>query len=233
MLINTGMDQVLSKRGLLTTIAYKVGTDAPRYALEGSIFITGAAIQWLRDGLKIIETAGETEKMAGCVQDTDGVYFVPAFVGLGAPYWDPYARGMILGITRGTRREHIVRATLESICYQTRDVIETMNADSGIPLKLLRVDGGAVKNNFLCQLQSDILQVQVLRPTVQEITALGVAYAAGLAVKFWKDMDELRSNWVIDRTFEPIMTPEKSEMLYSRWKRAVERARDWLPFEER
>jgi glycerol kinase len=139
----------------------------------------------------------------------------------------------LLGITRGTKREHVVRATLESICYQTRDVIETMNADSGIPLKLLRVDGGAVKNNFLCQLQSDILQVQVLRPTVQETTALGAAYAAGLAVKFWKDMDELRSNWVIDRTFEPIMNPEKSEMLYSRWKRAVERARDWLPPEER
>jgi glycerol kinase len=233
MLMNTGTDQVLSKRGLLTTIAYKIGTEAPRYALEGSIFITGAAIQWLRDGLKIIENAAETEKMASCVQDTDGVYFVPAFVGLGAPYWDPYARGTLLGITRGTKREHVVRATLESICYQTRDVIETMNADSGIPLKLLRVDGGAVKNNFLCQLQSDILQVQVLRPTVQETTALGAAYAAGLAVKFWKDMDELRSNWVIDRTFEPIMNPEKSEMLYSRWKRAVERARDWLPPEER
>ena len=233
MLINTGTDPVLSKRGLLTTIAYKVGAEAPRYALEGSIFITGAAIQWLRDGLKIIETAAETEKMARCVQDTDGVYFVPAFVGLGAPYWDPYARGTILGITRGTRREHIVRATLESICYQTRDVIETMNADSGIPLKLLRVDGGAVKNNFLCQLQSDILQVQVLRPTVQETTALGAAYAAGLAVQFCKDMDELRSNWVIDRTFEPTMTSEKSELLYSKWKRAVGRARDWLPPEER
>jgi glycerol kinase len=140
---------------------------------------------------------------------------------------------MMIGITRGTKREHIVRATLESICYQTRDVIETMNADSGIPLKLLRVDGGAVRNNFLCQLQSDVLQVQVLRPTVQETTALGAAYAAGLAVKFWENMDELRSNWVIDRTFEPVMTKEKSEMLYYRWKRAVERARDWLPPEER
>ncbi|MDD1767416.1 MAG: glycerol kinase GlpK [Methanomassiliicoccales archaeon] len=233
MLINTGTDRVLSNRGLLTTIAYKIGNDAPRYALEGSIFITGAAVQWLRDGLKIIETAAETEKMASCVQDSDGVYFVPAFVGLGAPYWDPYARGMIIGITRGTKKEHIVRATLESICYQTRDVIETMNADSGIPLKILRVDGGAVKNNFLCQLQSDVLQVQVVRPTVQETTALGAAYAAGLAVKFWRDMDELRSNWVIDRTFEPTMASERSESLYRKWKRAVERARDWVPHEDR
>ena len=233
MLMNTGTDMVLSRRGLLTTIAYRIGRDAPRYALEGSIFITGAAVQWLRDMLKIIETAAETERLAGCVQDSDGVYFVPAFVGLGAPYWDPYARGMIIGITRGTRREHIVRATLESICHQTRDVLETMNSDSGIRLRRLRVDGGAVKNNFLCQLQSDILGVEVLRPTVQETTALGAAYSAGLAVEFWGDLEELRNNWVIDRTFVPTMAKEKVELLYSGWKRAVERAKDWVPPEER
>jgi len=233
MLMNTGTDKVLSKRGLLTTIAYKIGEESPNYALEGSIFITGAAVQWLRDGLRIIETASETERLASSVRDSDGVYFVPAFVGLGAPYWDPYARGMIIGITRGTKREHIVRAVLESICFQTRDVIETMNMDSGIPLKLLKVDGGAVGNNFLCQLQSDILQVQVLRPIVRETTALGAAYAAGLAVRFWENLDELRSNWVIDRTFEPTMTKSNCEVSFSRWRRAVERARDWLPPEER
>ena len=233
MLENTGTERVSSSKGLLTTVAYKIGDQRAHYALEGSIFITGAAIQWLRDGLRIIVNAAETEQMASCVQDSGGVYFVPAFVGLGAPYWDPYARGTIVGITRGTQREHIVRATLESICYQTRDVAETMQADSGIELKSLRVDGGATKNNFLCQLQSDILGVQVLRPTVQETTALGAAYAAGLASGFWENMDELKDNWIIDRTFEPSMKSGTRELLYENWRRAVKRAGDWVPKEER
>jgi len=228
MLMNIGTKITRSKSGLLTTIAFKLADKPVQYALEGSIFVTGAAIQWLRDGLKIIERASETEKLAQCVQDSGGVYFVPAFVGLGAPYWDPYARGMIIGITGGTKREHIVRATLESICYQTRDVLETMNAESGIPLKTLRVDGGAVRNNFLCQLQADILGVQVLRPTVQETTALGAAYAAGLAIGFWKDLDELRNNWIIDRTFVPMMNKEKREEGYVNWKKAVQRAMSWV-----
>jgi glycerol kinase len=233
MLENTGTERVSSSNGLLTTVAYKIGDQRVRYALEGSIFITGAAVQWLRDGLRIIVNAAETEKMASCVQDSGGVYFVPAFVGLGAPYWDPYARGTIVGITRGTKREHIVRATLESICFQTRDVAETMQADSGIELRSLRVDGGATKNNFLCQLQSDILGVQVLRPTIQETTALGAAYAAGLASGFWEDLDELKDNWIIDRTFEPSMKSGTREFLYENWKRAVKRAGDWVPKEER
>jgi len=233
MLENTGTERIISSNGLLTTVAYKIGDQRACYALEGSIFITGAAVQWLRDGLRIIVNAAETEKMASCVQDSGGVYFVPAFVGLGAPYWDPYARGTIVGITRGTKREHIVRATLESICFQTRDVAETMQADSGIELKSLRVDGGATKNNFLCQLQSDILDVQVLRPTVQETTALGAAYAAGLASGFWEDLDELKDNWIIDRTFEPSMKSGTREFLYENWRRAVKRAGDWVPKEER
>jgi len=233
MLMNTGTERILSSTGLLTTVGYQIADERPRYALEGSIFITGAAIQWLRDGLQIIEDAAETERIAECVRDTDGVYFVPAFVGLGAPYWDPYARGIIIGITRGTKRSHLVRATLESICYQTRDVAETMEGDSGISLSSLRVDGGAVRNNFLCQLQSDMLGVQVVRPTVQETTALGAAYAAGLASGFWKDLDELRDNWIIDRTFEPSMKRERREHLYRNWRRAVERSLDWVPEEER
>jgi len=228
MLENTGTERVNSSNGLLTTIAYKLENQPAIYALEGSIFITGAAVQWLRDGLKIISSASETESIARCVQDNGGVYFVPAFVGLGAPYWDPYARGMIIGITGGTQREHIVRATLESICYQTRDVAETMMADSGIRLKSLRVDGGAVKNNFLCQLQADILGVQVLRPIVQETTALGAAYAAGLAVGFWENLQELRNHWIIDRTFEPSMDADHRERLYNNWKRAVKRTLEWI-----
>jgi len=233
MLENTGTEKVRSSNGLLTTVAYKLGEDRVRYALEGSIFITGAAVQWLRDGLRIIVDAAETEDMAKCVQDSGGIYFVPAFVGLGAPYWDPYARGTMVGITRGTTREHLVRATLEAICYQTRDVAETMQEDSGLKLNSLRVDGGATRNNFLCQLQSDILGVQVLRPTVQETTALGAAYAAGLASGFWENLDELHDNWIIDRTFEASMDPTSREVMYSNWKRAVERARDWVPPVER
>ncbi|MFW5914637.1 MAG: glycerol kinase GlpK [Thermoplasmatota archaeon] len=233
MLLNTGEDRIASEHGLLTTIAYTMGGERAVYALEGSIFITGAAVQWLRDGLGLISEAAETERMASCVSDSDGVYFVPAFVGLGAPYWDPYARGTIVGITRGTGREHLVRATLESICFQTRDVSDTMTRESGIPLHSLRVDGGAVRNDFLCQLQSDILGVQVLRPTLRETTVLGAAYAAGLANGFWESVDELRENWVIDRTFEPSMREEKREYLYRNWRRAVERSLDWVPPEDR
>jgi len=232
MLKNTGTERIFSRKGLLTTIAYKIDDRPVVYALEGSIFITGAAVQWLRDGLHIITDAAETESMASCVQDTGGLYFVPAFVGLGAPYWDPYARGTIVGITGGTKREHLVRATLEAICYQTRDVARTMEEDSGIELRSLRVDGGAVRNNFLCQLQSDILGVQVLRPTVQETTVLGAAYAAGLAIGFWENLEELRENWVIDRTFEPSMPSNRRESLYADWRRAVERARAWIPHTE-
>lgn len=228
MLMNTGPSITRSRSGLLTTIAYKIGNDPVQYALEGAIFIAGAAIQWLRDGLKIIEKASDTEKLAKCVEDSGGVYFVPAFVGLGAPHWDPYARGLIIGITGGTRREHIVRATLEAICYQTKEVLDTMNKESGIPLKALKVDGGAVKNNFLCQLQANILGVQVLRPIVQETTALGAAYAAGLAVGFWKDIDELRNNWIIDRTFVPMVNEADREKGYACWKQAVDRSKRWM-----
>jgi glycerol kinase len=232
MLENTGTEKAVSHNGLLTTVAYKLGDDRARYALEGSIFITGAAVQWLRDGLGIIDDPVQTERMAKCVGDTGGVFFVPAFVGLGAPYWDPYARGTIIGITRGTTSEHLVRATLESICFQTRDVAETMSEDSGLDVTSLRVDGGATKNSFLCQLQSDIMGVQVLRPTVQETTALGAAYAAGLASGFWEDLEELNDNWIIDRTFEPSMDSVTRERMYGNWKRAVERSRDWMPPEE-
>ena len=226
MLMNTGEMAVPSKRGLLTTIAWGVNNKV-EYALEGSIFITGAAIQWLRDGIKIIDNSAESEAYATRVDDTGGVYVVPAFVGLGAPYWDMYARGTIVGITRGTEREHIVRATLESICYQTRDVLEAMIQDSGISLQALKVDGGAVVNDFLMQFQSDILGVPVHRPKITETTALGAAYLAGLAVGYWKDQDEIAAKWQMDREFEPTMAEDKKEKLYSGWKRAVDRALKW------
>ena len=226
MLMNTGEMAVPSKRGLLTTIAWGVNNKV-EYALEGSIFITGAAIQWLRDGIKIIDNSAESEAYATRVDDTGGVYVVPAFVGLGAPYWDMYARGTIVGITRGTEREHIVRATLESICYQTRDVLEAMIQDSGISLQALKVDGGAVVNDFLMQFQSDILGVPVHRPKITETTALGAAYLAGLAVGYWKDQDEIAAKWQMDREFEPTMAEDKKVNLYSGWKRAVDRALKW------
>lgn len=225
LLLNTGKEIVPSKSGLLTTVA---SNGATCYALEGSIAIAGAAVQWLRDNLKIINTAAETEEIAKSVDDTGGIYFVPAFNGLFAPHWDMYARGAIVGMTRYTKREHIVRATLEAICYQTREVIEAMEKDSGVPLKTLKVDGGAVKNNFLMQLQADILGVQVVRPIVNETTALGAAYAAGLAVGFWKSLDELRQNWGIDRVFEPQWDAVKREEGYAGWKKAVERSKGWL-----
>ncbi|QSG03037.1 glycerol kinase GlpK [Natranaeroarchaeum sulfidigenes] len=225
-LMNTGDEAVTSEHGLLTTVGFQRSGEEVQYALEGSIFITGAAIEWLED-MQLIEDAAETEELARSVDSTDGVYFVPAFTGLGAPHWDQRARGTIVGMTRGTRREHIVRATLESIAYQTRDVAEAMEADSGIDMQTLRVDGGAVKNNYLCQLQSDIIDTDIARPEVDETTALGSAYAAGLAVGYWSDLDELTANWQIDREFEPDMSNEVADKLYSRWSDAVDRSRDW------
>ncbi|MGQ9629350.1 MAG: glycerol kinase GlpK [bacterium] len=226
MLMNTGEGAIHSKGGLLTTIAWGVN-ERVEYALEGSIFIAGAAVQWLRDELRVIESSSESEIVASSVEDTGGVYFVPAFVGLGAPYWDMYARGTIVGITRGTGRGHIVRAALESIAYQVRDVLEVMESDSGIELKELRVDGGAAANNLLMQFQADILGVPVERPVVVETTALGAAYLAGLAVGFWENLDEIARNWRSDRVFSPQMGETRREKLYSGWKRAVERSREW------
>lgn len=228
-LINTGDKPVASKNNLLTTIAWQVGESAPmQYALEGSVFIAGAVVQWLRDALKMISSAEETEAIATSISDNEGVYIVPAFVGLGAPYWDSYARGTIVGLTRGTGRAHIVRAALEAIAYQTRDVMEAMQADSGLRLPALRVDGGAVNNNFLMQFQADILGVPVQRPAVTETTALGAAYLAGLAVGFWSSQEEIAKQWAVERTFEPKMSIDEREAHYAGWKRAVERAQHWV-----
>ncbi len=230
MLMNTGNKGVPSQNGLLTTIAWGLG-DPTRpqltYALEGSIFITGAAVQWLRDGLRAIESSMDVEALASTVSDNGGVYLVPAFVGLGAPYWDPYARGTIIGLTRGSTVGHIARATLESMCYQTRDVLEAMGADSSIQVRALRVDGGAVVNNLLMQFQADILGVAVQRPKVAETTALGAAYLAGLATGFWSSSKEVAEQWVVDHTFEPQMSADQREELYANWKRAVERSLNW------
>lgn len=226
MLMNTGEKAVPSNTGLLTTIAWGIDGKV-EYALEGSIFIAGAAIQWLRDELRIIDNSPQSEEYAMKVEDTNGVYVVPAFVGLGAPYWDMYARGTIVGLTRGAKREHIIRATLESIAYQTRDVLEAMQEDSGIRLQALKVDGGASANNFLMQFQSDILGVPVDRPQVIETTALGASYLAGLAVGFWNSREEIEKNWNVDKHFEPAMDNEKREKLYKGWKKAVERAMKW------
>ncbi|MCT8139367.1 glycerol kinase GlpK [Anaerobacillus sp. CMMVII] len=221
MLMNTGDKAVKSEHGLLTTIAW--GIDGKiEYALEGSIFVAGSAIQWLRDGLRMIKSAADSEKYATRVESTDGVYVVPAFVGLGTPYWDSEVRGAIFGLTRGTEKEHFVRATLESLAYQTKDVLTAMEADSGIQLKTLRVDGGAVANNFLMQFQSDILGVTVERPTINETTALGAAYLAGLAVGFWTNRTEIAEQWKIDRTFKVNMTTTNQEKLYRGWKKAIE-----------
>jgi glycerol kinase len=230
MLMNTGTESVPSQNGLLTTIAWGLNNpDHPdiTYALEGSIFITGAAVQWLRDGLKAIQTSVDVEALAATEKDNGGVYFVPAFVGLGAPYWDPYARGAIVGLTRGSTVGHIARATLESMCYQTRDVLEAMVADSKDELKALRVDGGASVNNLLMQFQADILGVPVQRPKVPETTALGAAYLAGLAVGFWNSQQEVSEQWAVDRTFEPQMSEDQRNQLYTNWKRAVERSLRW------
>lgn len=228
MLFNTGEAAVQSQNGLLTTVGWRVGDGPIIYALEGSVFIAGAAVQWLRDGLGIIQKSGEVEGLAGSVADNGGVYLVPAFVGLGAPYWDPYARGTVVGLTRGSTAGHIARATLEAIAYQTRDVVEAMAADSGSTLSALRADGGAAQNALLMQFQADILGVPVEVPTVTETTALGAAYLAGLAVGFWDGVEELASKWSVARRYDPAMPAEPREMLYDRWKRAVERARGWL-----
>ena len=226
MLINTGEEAVPSKNGLLTTVAW--GYDGKvTYALEGSVFIAGAAVQWIRDGLKVITNSADVEKLAGKVADTEGVYMVPAFVGLGAPYWDQYARGAIVGLTRGSTIEHIARATVDSMAYQTREVLEAMEADSGVKLTELKVDGGAVVNNDLMQFQADILGVPVERPQVAETTALGAAYLAGLAVGFWKDTTDVTNNWALDRRFEPNMDEAKREKLFKGWKKAVQRSLDW------
>ncbi|SFS06721.1 glycerol kinase [Halomicrobium zhouii] len=225
-LMNTGNEAVDSEHGLLTTVGFQRSGEPVQYALEGSIFITGAAIEWLED-VDLITNAAQTAELASSVDSTDGVYMVPAFTGLGAPHWDGRARGTIVGMTRGTRKEHIVRATLESIAYQTRDVAEAMEADSGIEMGQLRVDGGAVKNNFLCQLQADIIRTGIVRPEVDETTALGSAYAAGLAVGYWESVDELRDNWHVDREFTPEMDAARADRLYDRWGDAVERSLDW------
>ncbi|PIC86731.1 glycerol kinase [Sporosarcina sp. P20a] len=223
MLMNTGEKAVKSDNGLLTTIAWGIDGKV-EYALEGSIFVAGSAIQWLRDGLRMFRNSSESEQYAKRVSSTDGVYVVPAFVGLGTPYWDSDVRGAVFGLTRGTTKEHFVRATLESLAYQTKDVVDAMESDSGISLKTLRVDGGAVENNFLMQFQSDLLNVSVERPTINETTALGAAYLAGLAVGFWKDRSEIAAQWAIDRPFQPNMEDSEREKLYSGWQKAVQAA---------
>ena len=226
MLMNTGEKAVKSKNGLLTTIAWGLNGKV-EYALEGSIFMAGATIQWLRDELRMIKNAAETEKYATAVEDSNGVYVIPAFVGLGAPYWDPYARGTIIGLSRGAKKEHIIRAALESLAYQTYDVLKAMEEDSGINLMALKVDGGACANNFLMQFQSDILGVQVDRPQVIETTALGAAYLAGLAVGFWNSQEEVSENWAISKAFEPSMEDEKREKLLAGWHEGVKRSMGW------
>ncbi len=225
-LVNTGERAVTSTEGLLTTVAWTIeGTTS--YALEGAVFIAGAAVQWLRDGLGLIKHAAETQPLAESVPDTGGVYFVPAFVGLGAPYWDPYARGTLVGLTRGTTRAHLARAALEAIAYQSRDVLDTMRRESGVPLTTLRVDGGAAANDFLCQFQADLLGVEVLRPSVTETTGLGAAYLAGVGAGLWKSR-ELTTRWKLERKFTPAMSPAARDAAYAGWRRAVERARGWI-----
>ncbi|MCB0543458.1 MAG: glycerol kinase GlpK [Saprospiraceae bacterium] len=224
MLMNTGDQAVASPNGLLTTIAWGLGGKV-EYALEGSIFVAGSAVKWMRDTVELFSDAAETEPLALSLPSSEGVYVVPAFVGLGTPYWDSEVRGAIFGLTRGSSRSHLVRATLESVAYQTKDVLDVMEKDSGIRLKALRVDGGMVRNNFLMQFQSDVLGVDVERPVVQETTALGAAYLAGLAVGYWKDEADIAKNWQLDATFNPQMSPEQADQLYRGWQKAVEAAR--------
>jgi glycerol kinase len=227
LLMNTGVKAVPSKEGLLTTIAWRLGDAPVEYALEGSIFVTGAAVQWLRDGLKIIDSAADTEALARDLDGNEGVYFVPALAGLGAPYWDPYARGTIVGITRGTGREHLARAALESMCYQTCDVVEAMSRDSAIQLREMRADGGAVGNGFLMQFQADMLGVPVEVPRITETTALGAAYLAGLAIGYWEDRAELSLRNKAGSRYQPRMSGEERSRLQGGWLSAVERARGW------
>ena len=226
MLMNTGENAIISKNNLLTTIAWKID-DKIEYALEGSVFIAGAVVQWLRDGLKIISSSNEIESLSQQVNDNGGVYIVPAFAGLGAPHWNQYARGSVFGLTRGTSDAHIARASLESIAYQTYDVLKAMEADSGITIKELRVDGGATVNNQLMQFQSDVLNCKVVRPKVTETTALGAAYLAGLAVGFWKSLDEIQQQWQIENIFSPAMEQEKRTELINGWQRAVNASIAW------
>ena len=226
MLMHTGEQPVASRHNLLTTAAWRFA-GRTQYALEGSVFIAGAVVHWLRDGLGILKSSAEVETLAASVADTGGVYLVPAFSGLGAPHWDPYARGSLFGLTRGSTAAHIARAALESIAYQSLDVLTAMEADADIRLTQLRVDGGASMNNLLMQFQADILGVPVVRPKIAETTALGVAYLAGLAVGYWKDPSELASQWQIDRVFEPDLSPERREELKAGWARAVDRAKEW------
>ena len=230
-LLNTGEVAVASGHGLVTTIAWRIA-GRTTYALEGSVFIAGAAVQWLRDGLGIVRQAAETQALAESVPDTGGVYFVPAFVGLGAPHWDPYARGAIVGLTRGTTRAHLVRAALEAIAWQSRDVLEAMAADAKLPVRALKIDGGAAANDFLCQFQADVLDATVIRPRVIETTALGAAYLAGLGAGVWRSLDALASRHPIDRTFTPAMDPARRARGYREWRRAVERARQWASTEK-
>ena len=231
MLMHTGRNAVTSRHKLLTTTAWRIG-DADEFALEGSVFVAGAAVQWLRDGLGIIKTSAELEALAATVADNGGVYLVPAFTGLGAPHWDPYARGSISGLTRGSNAGHIARATLESIAYQVADVLEAMQADAGIRLSELRVDGGATQNDLLMQFQADILGVPVVRPKIIETTALGAAYLAGLGVGYWRDTLEIDAQWQSERIFEPAMAREAAQRLLRQWRRALARAADWAPHGE-
>jgi len=226
MLMNTGTKAITSQNNLLTTIAWKIN-DKVEYALEGSVFIAGAVVQWLRDELKIIRTSSEIEKLSQQVKHTDGVYFVPAFAGLGAPHWNSYARGTLFGLTRGSSNAHIARAALDSIAYQTYDVLKAMEADAGIQIKELRVDGGATVNNQLMQFQSDVLNCKVVRPTITETTALGAAYLAGLAVGYWKNVDEIQEQWQIDKSFSPSMKEEQRKELINGWQRAVKASIAW------
>jgi glycerol kinase len=227
MLLNTGSQPVRSSSGLLTTVAYQLGDDAPVYALEGSIAVTGSAVQWLRDQLGVIRDAAESEALAASVADSGGVYFVPAFSGLFAPYWRSDARGAIVGLTRYNTRAHLARATLEAICYQSRDVADAMAADSGVALDVLKVDGGVTANSLAMQIQADVLGVPVSKPVVAETTVLGAAYAAGLAVGFWNSTDELRANWREAARWQPRWDGEQRDRGYAGWRKAVERTLDW------
>ncbi|UVS81891.1 glycerol kinase GlpK [Actinokineospora sp. UTMC 2448] len=231
-LLNTGTEQVMSENGLLTTVCYKIGSNDPVYALEGSIAVTGSLVQWIRDNLGMISNAAEIEEHARQVEDNGGCYFVPAFSGLFAPYWRSDARGAIVGLTRFVNKGHLARAVLEATAFQTREVIDAMNADSGVPLTALKVDGGMVANELLMQFQADILGVPVIRPVVAETTALGAAYAAGLAVGFWESEDDIRSNWAQDKEWTPVLSEDQRERTYRKWKKAVTRTFDWVDDED-
>jgi glycerol kinase len=228
LLMNTGTTRVRSRHGLITTVGYRIDSQDPVYCLEGSVAVAGALVQWLRDNLGIITTAPEVEELARTVEDNGGVYFVPAFSGLFAPYWRPDARGVIAGLTRFANKGHMARAVLEASAFQTRDIVESMNQESGVVLQSLKVDGGMVANELLMQFQADLLDVPVIRPKIAETTALGAAYAAGIAVGFWPDLGSLGRNWTMDKTWVPVMPREVREKKYGEWKRAVERTFNWV-----